>query len=134
MSIIDTTVDRKGHPIERARQQTLVIYAIPKPGATVAKDAVLQVWIEVDWDSVQCYNEGGHEGSSSSDWNCPDYNTPLDLDDPDRWAVIEAGKHTNNETAGSLCFSFPWLPAGRYKVALSTGVTGEVILAEQHTE
>lgn len=133
--IIDTTVAGvQQTPTERARQQTLVIFAIPKPSTVLAANATLHLWAKVDWDS-QC-NE---TVSSSSSASCPDVGSPSQLDAADRWALVAALKHSDAVTgsfASSLCFVVSWLPAGIYKAAIAAGITGsaEVIIAEQHTE
>lgn len=130
---IDTTVTRKGDPVDRARQQTLVIFAVPKSGVSIANDAVLCLWSKVDWVDTGCAD------ASSSSSSCPNVGSPNDLDDADRWALIQASTLSNAPAGltGAKCFSFPWLPAGIYKAAMSTGISGgtkEVIIVEQHTE
>lgn len=135
-AIIDTTLDRKGDPVDRARQQTLAIYVILLAGATLAKDSVLYLWVEGIWDELQRANEGG-SSSSSSDWSCLEIPESSEIPAGRRWCLIEAVKLDNNATANrSLAFAFPWLPAGRYKVAIGVAgtFTGGVVLVEQHTE
>lgn len=129
--VIDTTVKANGSPTDRGRNQTLVLYAIPKSGATLNHTtAVLYLWISADWDTKACDST-----ESSSQAICPDVEQPSDLDDSDRWALIAASTHADSAiTNGAMAFSFPWLPAGKYKAAMGAGVTGDVIIAEQHTE
>lgn len=135
-TIIDTTVDRKGDPVDRARQQTLVIYLLLVGSATLSKDAVLYLWIDGMWDEDACANPGV-EGSSSSNFGCPDVPEASEINPEDRWCLIRAVKLDNNNTANlSLAFSFSRLPAGRYKAAIGVAgaLTGEILLVEQHTE
>lgn len=135
-AIIDTTVDRSGKPIERARQQTLVIYIILTEGSTLGVDAVLHLWVDGLWEEEGCAN-AGVPGSSSSNFGCPDVPPGSQISDQQRWCLIEAVKIANNNIPDqSIAFSFPWLPAGRYKTAIATAssITGNIIIVEQHTE
>ena len=139
-AIIDTTKYRDGTPTERARNQTLVIYAIPRPGfAGFDTDkARLYLWKKCEWANLICRNDGNE--SSSSQWGCdniPDWNAIPEIN---QWALIDAAQHTklaNNTDDRSVAFSFPWLPAGLYKAAITKSgsiVAPGVVIAEQHTE
>lgn len=134
MGIIDTTLDRAGKPIERARNQTLAIYAIVRVG-TLAADGKMYIWKENQWDELGCTLNV----SSSSFDPCAAIGSWNTLGDRFKWSLIEVGYHVNANTANSssLAFSFPWIPAGRYKFALATGISGanpDIVIAEQHTE
>ena len=142
---IDTTLTRKGDPVERGCDRTLVIYAIPRAGVTLAATSTLHLWIKVDWDEARSPLPAASSSSSSpspplsssspSFSLCPDVGEPSDLDDTDRWALVKAEKHANAEAGSvSLCFVFPRMPAGIYRAAIASALTGEVIIAEQHTE
>lgn len=135
-AIIDTTVKQSGERSLRARQQTLVVFAVCGSGAVLAADAVLYLWIENVWAGIasDLGSSSSHSESSSAPYD-------LDLLDVDqipssrRWSLIKAEKHANNNHGGSLAFVFIDLPAGKYKAAISSGISnGPVVIAEQHTE
>lgn len=135
-AIIDTTVKRGGEKNLRARQQTLVLFAICGVDAELAADAVLYLWIEDLWAGVasDLGSSSSHAESSSAPYDLDLVNTDS-IPSSRRWALIKAEKHANNSHAGSLAFVFIDLPAGRYKAAISSGVvSGPVVIAEQHTE
>jgi len=143
-AIIDTTVvGPDGKPTSRARNQTLVIY-VTGIGAATMPIATTELWLWVDstYDERACSNAQtpklGDIASSSSNWRCPDIIDSGDIVEADKWALIEVGKH--NAAANNIpsaAFVFPWLPAGRYKAALASGVLvagSGFIISEQHTE
>lgn len=141
-AVIDTTVNSYGGSTERGRHQTLVIYAIPYEGS-LDKDAILYLWIDALWDTPADASPdtdsssspalSGSSSSTSANMNVPNKSQ---ISASQRWALIEAAKVDNNQTAGeSLAFSFPWLPAGRYKAAIGDSSSfGKVVIVEQHTE
>ncbi len=133
---IDTTVRATGAHVERARQQTLVIFVVPHPAATLDRtSAVLHLWLKADWDKKACVNDKGSSSSSSEALGCLEIPSLDDLDEIDRWALISASIHTDAVAGdGAVAFSFPWLPAGVYKAALAAGLVGKATIVEQHTE
>ena len=142
-AIIDTTKDLSGtRPIERARNQTLVVYVIPTSGSQLSKDAILYLWKESLWVSGPIDHFGPGSSSSELSSSKNPFN-PIgdagDIEEENKWAIIDAAQHNKNGTNDlSLAFVFPWLPAGRYKAAVgaedNARFSGSVIIAEQHTE
>lgn len=141
-AVIDTTVNSYGAATERGRHQTLVISAIPFEGS-LDKDAVLYLWVDALWDTPTDSTPSSDSSSSqlageSSSSTAANMNIPnkTQITTSQRWALIEAAKIDNNGTDGeSLAFSFPWLPAGRYKAAIGDSTLfGKVVIVEQHTE
>lgn len=136
-AIIDTTVDSQGRNIERARHQTLVVYVMELSGATLPKESILYLWVYGAWDERLCVNAPS-DSSSSSNWNCADVPELEDVAEADRWCLIAAETVANAANNGSLAFSFPWLPAGKYKVAIGADgagtFVGPVAIAIRHTE
>jgi hypothetical protein len=135
-AIIDTTVNAQGAPTDRARQQTLVAYIMELPGGFLPKEAVIYLWIDGLWSERACAGPPLPEhSSSSSNWSCP---PAVDVAAQNRWCLIEAVKMDNAAHDGSQAHAFPWLPAGRYKIAVgddgSGTFIGPVAIAEQHTE
>lgn len=141
-SIIDTTKDSNGIIVERARQQTLVVYAIRDSGADAVpiNKLVLGLWMECEWAT-----EVPSLGSSSAvggTTEVPDKEIFFMDGAKRRWALVEAATIANAPSTGlnrrSLAFIFPWMPAGRYKVGIIDGFTQGLdagfVLAEQHTE
>ena len=142
-AIIDTTQASGRRPTERARHQTLVIYCTAVNDATItdSSTARLFLWLDSEYDEKACGSPPRDlELSSSSNWGC-DESIPDDFDGSvtksNRWALLAVAA-IDNATAltGSLCFSFPWLPAGRYKAAIGVGTIANdvVLISEQHTE
>lgn len=135
--IIDTTSKLTGEKGDRGRNQTLVIYASVFDSAAMLSNAArLSLWIDSAYSDTICGNTGPNFGSSSSNFGCPDYPTNAALGSTNRWALIDVASLTNAPgTTNSLCFYWPWLPAGKYKAAISVGITsGRVLISEQHTE
>ena len=131
--VINTTVRNNGNEsVERAREQTLVIFVVPSTGATLSNDCVLHLWSKVDWDQVRCTDAGS---SSSSGVGCASIPALSSLPARNHWALIDAVKHANAVAANeSVAFYFYKLPAGIYKAAIASGLTGEATIVEQHTE
>lgn len=137
-AIIDTTVDRHGRKIERARNQTLNIYAIvrntPMASDATHDSAVLYLFKEALWAELGCIP---NESSSSFD-ACVAIGDISSISAKFRWALIAAAQKVGLGSGGnSIMFSFPWLPAGRYKASIAitnNSNLGDIIIAEQHTE
>ncbi|RKX22364.1 MAG: hypothetical protein DRP45_11450 [Candidatus Zixiibacteriota bacterium] len=127
LTVVDTTVQSDGEPVARARQQTLVVYVVLEDGATLDVDAArLTLWSYAEWESKIC--EGG---------SCPEPPDWSTISASQRWAAIAHAKLDviNTELDDrSLAFVFPWMPAGKYKIAVSAGLTGNAVICEQHTE
>jgi len=135
--IIDTATKRDGGSGERGHQQTIVIHATAFGVTTVTPaTAKLLLWIDSSYADTACEHINESSSSANSLFTCPAYPTLAEIGDTDKWALIEVGMVTNALTASSsMCFSFPWMPAGRYKAALGVGITsGTVLISEQHTE
>ncbi len=135
-AIIDTRVSANGKLTERAREQTLVIYAARIVADGDAESAEMGLWINLTWDENDCANSGVYKSSSSSMYDCTAPNNSV-LTDVNRWALIDIGTHSLKGTVAlanrSSAYVFSHLPAGRYKAGLLT-TAGGVVIAEQHTE
>lgn len=141
-SIIDTTKDSNGVIVERARQQTLVIYAIRDsgPDATPINKLAVGLWMECEWVTEVC--SLGSSSAVAGSTEVPDREAFFIDGEKRRWALVEVATVANAPTTGlnkrSIAFIFPWMPAGRYKVGIIDGLTNGAnagfVLAEQHTE
>lgn len=130
-AIIDTTIAHGGLSNSRGRNQTLVIYAIPTSGGALDAGSILYLWINGAPDYTVNEDEAD-ETSTSGDTAFPDEDALGDS----AWCLVQAVKLDNNASYdSSLCWVFPWLPAGKYKAAIGASDScQDVMIVEQHTE
>ncbi len=146
-SIIDTTKQQgllNGAAVnnDRARQQTLVVHCIRLAASSIDGDVFrLGIWIDSLWSS-EIIEESADLISSSSSGESR-YPALGSITAQNRWSLIEVatldsvfGETTTIVDDRSYAFTFPWMPAGRYKIGVLSGLGAgdEMLLAEQHTE
>ena len=135
--VIDLLTKNDGHPqAERGRNHTLVVHFTQTDGATIAADATILLFIDSLWatDTRPAYLDDATILSSSSGYEYDDVPPIGEISSSNRWALVSAVKESNAIAGLSRSAVFQWLPAGRYKVCIGTGLTGQVVVSEQHSQ
>lgn len=151
-AVIDTRFTKSNSAVSVGRYQDLVIGVVLLDGATLTADARIGLWLDMTWDSnLYTPDSSVHSSSSNtvptssssevqnSPTNVIDIPTADTVDEASRWCLVALeGPVPDGASYGaankSIAVVFHDIVAGRYKAAVYTGLSGPVVITEQHTE
>lgn len=127
---VNTKVDAN-NSVNSQGANTIVVHAIPDTGGAIAHNAVCLLWMYAAWELPT--SAEASSSSSSADHSTGDI-PPASTLASRSWALIGATAVPNALAGmtGAKSFVFSNVPAGVYKFAIGSGLTGRAVLCDQY--